>query len=313
MADPTTPATTPLPVFSLQCHKNVDLTLQFLPSLLKHCRDPIELIVHDDGSLTAEDRDRLGDRLGPVRIISREEADDLVVPKLAGRPKCLEYRREHPFGLKLLDPALIAGGPFLLCDGDILFLRDFEGLDRRAEPGEDLVFMRDWTTFYVFSTAPRYFGPYRTPLADYVNAGLLYCTPKAFDLDFIEWYIGNPKFIWYMWLAEQTVWAALAGRSASRFHDPSQVDFPRPSLEYRPDWTALHFVSPIRYLASDPEFMANLRDRAAKAQGQGLATLRTLPAIRHNIAQDVTRRVFTKFRPSYIQVAIDKGPIPIAR
>ena len=304
---------TPIPAFSLTCHKNVDMTLTCLPTVLKHCRDPIELIIHDDGSLTPEDCDRLREGLGPVRIISRAEADDLVIPKLAGRPKLLQWRREHPFGLKMLDPALIAGGPFLLCDGDVLFLRDFEKLDRRSEPTEDLVFMADWTTVYTCRAKRRHFGPHRTKMPDFLNAGLLYCTPRAFDLDFIEWYNDNPDFSYYNWMSEQTVWAALAGRVSSFYYDWSQIDFPPASLEYRPDWVGLHFITPLRYLLKEPAFMPNLRDHAARYGEGPITTIRNRPAIYYNFAQDVVRRLYRRAKPSYIVKIIREGPIPVGR
>ncbi len=306
MADPTTPGT-PLPVFSLQCHRDLEMALQLLPSLLRRCRDPIELVVHDDGSLTPEDGDRLREALGPIRIVSREEADDLVIPRLAGKDKCLAYRKAHPFGMKLLDPALIAGGPFALCDGDILFLRDFRGLDRRSELDVDLSCMKDWASSYMFPFRERWFGAYRTPMADYVNAGLLYCTPKAFDLDYIEWYIGNPDFSYAERLAEQTVWGALAGRARTRYYDPEQVDFPALDPARSRDRVALHFISPLRHFLGDPGYMAKLEVAPAGGGGAaGVATLRARPAIRHNLAQYIITRGYRKLRPSYIRVIIDE-------
>ncbi len=310
MAD-ATPPPAPLPVFSLQCHANVAMSAEFLGTLLRHCRDPITLTILDDGSLTPEDCDRFREALGPVRIISREEGDDLVIPRLAGRTKCLEYRKAHPLGVKLLDPALIAGGPFAFCDGDILFLRDFEKLDRRSEPAEDFVCMRDAGSCYAVPFLRRYLGKHRAPLADFINSGLFYCSPRSYDLDFIEWFLHSPGFSYVAWTAEQTVWAALAGRSASRYFDPAMVDFPEPRLNYKPGWVALHFISPIRYLTGEVAFMSHLRAEAAKLQAEGPVPLRTLPTISHSFYEHLYHRLNEKVRPSYIQVINAKGPQPV--
>ncbi len=292
----------PVPIFSLQCHKYLDVALTCLPTLLQQCQDPIELIIHDDGTLTAEDCDRLRDRLGPIRIISRAEADDLVIPQLAGKPKCREYRNTHPLSQKLIDAALLAARPFLLCDGDVFFLNSFKNLDRRSETAEQLVFMRDFANYYVIKLMGTMTGPYKAPLADCVNSGLLYCTERAFDLDFIEWYLSNPAFVMNKHLAEQTVWAALAARSSAYFFDTKQVRFPLPELKLSRDLLALHFVSPLRFLLTTPDFKDNIQEHAAKYAGEPPASLRTRRTGPRSIPYRIARKIYHKVFPTDMHI-----------
>lgn len=301
----------PLQVFVLACHKNVEMTIPNLSSLRDQCRDPIALIVQDDGSLTPEDRGRLVEALGPIRIIGRAEADELVAPALAGKGRCREFRRANPLALKVIDAPVLAGGPFALCDVDILFLRPFEGLDRRPCPGEDLVFMRDFINSYGSPWQDQFFGAYRSRRVDFLNSGLLYGAPRAFDLDFAEWYLGNPTYDLAHCHAEQRLWAALAARVDSHYFDPRQIAFPTPSFASDPRWVALHYITPLRFLLEDPDYLANLRARGDRAAAEGTATLETRPAIYANIAQHVVRRLARKIHPHYIEQAIYTGPLPI--
>ena len=115
---------------------------------LRALQGPFRHVVIDDGSLTPADRDRLLGRFGGMTILSRAEQDERTLPLLKNHPNCRKFRTEQYFALKLIDPPLQAGGAFALCDGDILFVRDFRGIDRRSEPGQDLVAMCDWTSAY---------------------------------------------------------------------------------------------------------------------------------------------------------------------
>ena len=117
----------PLPIYSLLCRADVDRALLCFDTLYRHCRDRFQLMVLDDGSLAASDCDRLLEKFRAMKILSTEEREDLVTPRLRGRPNCLRYRKEHIFSLKLLDGPLLDTGAFALCDGDIYFLRDFGG------------------------------------------------------------------------------------------------------------------------------------------------------------------------------------------
>ena len=267
----------PLPIYTLLCHPDVERALTCFGSLYARCKDPFRHTVIDDGSLTGADRDRLVGTFEGLTILSRRDLDDRVVPLLKGRPNCLKYRTEHAFALKLIDPPLMTGGAMALCDGDIYFVRDFKGLDLRAEPDKDLVFMRDWTSAYSVPFRKRAFGEGQLPLVQNLNGGLIYSGPSTFDLDFIEWFLGREDFRTSVFLLEQTAWAALGGRKRSFYYDPTQVVFPTKARRFSPDLIALHFIRMLRDLLDDPEYMADV-ERAEKADPGRVAELIARPA-----------------------------------
>ena len=100
----------PLPIYTLLCHSDVERAVLCFGSPHARCKDPFRHTVIDDGSLTEGDRDRLLGAFEGLTILSRAEQDERVVPLLKGRPNCLKYRTEHAFALKLIDPPLMAGG-----------------------------------------------------------------------------------------------------------------------------------------------------------------------------------------------------------
>ena len=219
----------PLPIYTLLCHSDVERALLCVGSLHARCKEPFRHTVIDDGSLTQADRERLLGTFEGLTILSRAEQDERVVPLLKGRPNCLKYRTEHAFALKLIDPPLMSGGALALCDGDIYFVRDFRGLDLRAEPEKDLVFMRDWTSAYSVPFRKRAFGKKPLPLVQNLNGGLIYSGPSTFDLDFIEWFLGREDFRTEFFLLEQTAWAALGGGSGRSSTIPTRSSSrPRP-------------------------------------------------------------------------------------
>jgi hypothetical protein len=250
------PPTTPLPVFTLLCKSDLARSLVCLPSLFARIRDPIELTVIDDGTLDGDDRARLHEAVPVAKFLSREELDDRTLPSLGNHPRCRQFRREQAFALKLIDTGILSGGAFALCDSDILFLRDFDGFDRR---GEDvgLVAMRDWTSAYAVSYKERWGGLREPRLIDNLNAGILYCGPRTFDLDFVEWFLAREDYPpSRMFLLEQTAWSALGARVRAFHFDPNQVAFPKKSRRFPADIVALHFIRVLRDLLDDPDYVA---------------------------------------------------------
>ncbi|NJL56494.1 hypothetical protein HC928_15965 [bacterium] len=110
-----------LTVRSLLCHRHVDMALVCLASLLKFSPTPLQLVIHDDGSLTTEDVERLTTQLPGTKVLSRQEADELVNGLLKNHPYAYEYRQEAPLALKLLDMPLLNKGDLAYCDSDVLF------------------------------------------------------------------------------------------------------------------------------------------------------------------------------------------------
>lgn len=273
-------------VTTLLGHAHVDMALLCLGSLLACSAEPLRLRIHDDGTLTEEDRERLAAGLGEPEFVPRAEAEERLADLLASRPAVRELRRTNPLGLKLVDAPLLAPGERLLfCDSDVLFFRPFSGLWGAA--GET-VFLRDLQNAYSVRSWQVLREP-RLRLAGHVNTGIVGFPRAAYDLDLLEWFLSHPEYqrtpVW----AEQTAWALLGGRTGCRFVDPARV-----RLVEEEDRTglpgeivALHFVSPRRALL--PACVERARDR----RGEPPVALETVPAPRcrwWNLAVSEVRR-----------------------
>lgn len=237
-------------VSTLLGHAHVEMALACLGSLLRYSADPLRLRIHDDGSLTPEDLDRLAAGLENPEVVPRREADERVEAVLG--EACHAFRRENPLALKLFDAALFAGDDLAFCDSDILFLRPFSGLFA-AGP----VFMADQQNAY--SVRSWHLALHRRlTLPRRVNSGVFRIGTNLYDPDLLEWYLGHPEFRFAPVWVEQTAWALLAGRGDCRLYDPGQVAFPGNAA----DPVALHFVSPLRSLLAPA--LREARDRGGE-------------------------------------------------
>ena len=263
--------TPPIRVATLLGHAHVEMALACLGSLLRYSADPLTLRVHEDGSLTAEDRERLREGLGAPELVPRDEADQRVEAALAGRPALRTFRRNNPLALKLIDIPLLAGdGDLAYCDSDVLFLRPFSDLFR-FPAAAGAVFMSDRQNAYSVRswhllTQPRLALPCR------VNSGILHFRTRFFDPDLLEWYLSRPELGFAPVWSEQTAWALLGQRAGCHLWDPRLIRLPGGGGEENA--VALHFVSPLRGLL--PGFLERAADRA----GEPPVAVGTVPARR---------------------------------
>ena len=228
-------------VRSLICHRDVDMAISCLGSLMHLSRDPVKLILHEDGSLTEDDVALLSDALPGAQFVYRRFADEVVNERLVHHRHCFEYRHQHPFALKLLDVPLLSEGDIAFCDTDVLFLRPFHNLFRWPQDATATVFMADVREAY--SVLPWHLvGPNKLQLPSRVNSGLFLLRKRAHDLDFLEWCLGRVEFRQIMVWVEQTCWAALASRSECRLWDESRITVMHPGLGFQGK-VALHFTS----------------------------------------------------------------------
>ena len=82
-------------VTSLVCHAHVDMALDCLGSLLRLCAVPLRLQIHDDGTLTDEDVERLRAGLDRCAVIRRPEADARMQEALRGLDAALRLREHY--------------------------------------------------------------------------------------------------------------------------------------------------------------------------------------------------------------------------
>lgn len=282
---------TPLRVATLLGHAHVEMAIACLGSLRRCSADPIRFRIHEDGTLTPEDRERLEAGLGSLEFIARTEADGRVADLLSHRPSLRALRGTNPLALKLIDIPLLAEGDLAYCDSDVLFLRPFSGLFRF--PGEEVgaVFMSDRQNAYSVRSWHLLAHP-RLALPCRVNSGILLFRTRFYDPDLLEWYFSRPEFGFAPVWSEQTAWALLGWRAGCRLWDPSLVRLPEPREEGPGDAVALHFVSPLRNLL--PRFLERSPDRT----GEPPVPVGTVPARRchaWDLAWTEARRRLARF------------------
>jgi len=285
-------AEVPLTVSTLLGHAQVPTALVCLPSLLRRSADPFRLRLHDDGTLTSEDRDRLMASLGGAEVVPRSAADERVAEHLARRPATRAFRAASPLALKLVDVALLAPGESLAyCDADVLFLRRFAGLYRFPSPEAGAVFMADTQNAYSLRSW-HLVQDRRLRIPRCVNSGIILFRKALRDADFVEWFLAREAYRFAPPWVEQTCWALLGERAGCWLLDPTQVRIPlRPGEEGA---VALHFVRSIRELL--PGYA---RSESGEEVGSP-AVLRSAPARRCgplDLAASEGRRLLRRFSP----------------
>lgn len=264
-------------VATLLGHAHVEMALACLGSLLRYSAEPLSLRVHDDGTLTGEDRGRLtslASGLGDPQFVSRAEADARVETVLAGRPALRAFRGSNPLALKLIDVPLMAGDGLAYCDSDVLFLRPFSRLFAFPGPETGAVFMSDRQNAYSVRSwhlLPN--GRLRLPCR--VNSGVLLFRTRFYDPDLLEWYFARPEFQFAPVWAEQTAWALLGQQAGCRLWDPDLVRLP--GGDDPGEAVALHFVSPLRSL------LGPVLERSPDRTGEPPVTVGTVAARRCHV------------------------------
>jgi hypothetical protein len=109
-------------IHSLICSTRVQEYLISIKSFLYFFTD-VAVVVHDDGSLSEDDKNLIVSHISGVKIISKESADDAVDALLENKPFCKKYRNNFVNAKQLLDFALLSEGEKIISlDSDTLFL-----------------------------------------------------------------------------------------------------------------------------------------------------------------------------------------------
>ncbi|MCX6967515.1 MAG: hypothetical protein NTZ46_06995 [Verrucomicrobia bacterium] len=242
--------TDPVIVSTLIGHRDVGTGLTCLPTLAKHSCEPVRFQLHDDGSLTENDREQLLNQLPVHAFISRRQADAIVNERLSHYPRCARYRRHYAYGFKLFDTLMLAPGEDLaFCDTDIFFLRPFAGLFSWPDQETGALMMQDYQNAYAFR--PWHLAMQRQlEMPARINSGLFFFRRRHFDLDFIEWLMKRNEAFFEsraQWV-EQTSWSALGWRCGGRVWSEKQIRVMRDEASFAEELVAAHFVTPVRGL-----------------------------------------------------------------
>ncbi|NEP17891.1 MAG: hypothetical protein F6J97_13465 [Leptolyngbya sp. SIO4C1] len=282
-----------LPVRSLLCHKHVDMALLCFKSFYQYAAEPIKLIIHDDGSLTSADVDRLTAALPDVSILPRREIDEQMDERLQDYPTARQSRYQNPLRLKLLDVPLLSEGDIRFCDSDILFLQPFQHLFDWPSADTSAVFMVDSRPSYSVSPQ-RLLLDHSLRLPRKINGGLYMMRQEAYDLEFVEWFLSQPSLMGIPNWATQTCYAAMAYRTGCRCWDPQQVLVVKSQDSILPETVAAHFVGPVRHLLKNysPESPTSAVDSesAAATPAVAIKTVATDACRLHELVHAQLRR-----------------------
>jgi hypothetical protein len=287
--------TSALSVSTLLCHRDMAMGLRCFRSLDGYSDKPIEFVVHDDGSLSAEDRELLLDpgRSGirVARIVPRREADETIGAKLAAYPYCAALRKRQAYGLKLFDVPFLSEEPVVrYMDSDVLFFRPICGLFAMRED-QDCIFMQDCLNAYALR--PWHLLGRGMALPQKINSGLFALRPKVMDLDRTEWLLAKdlPVFHKLPWF-EQTCWAWLSTQHRGFVWDVAQIGVVEASTVFDEGLVAAHFVTPSRgRLAEIASVPASTSQPAIAVRQQPMAPLNAVAYMAEMVARSVRRRL----------------------
>jgi hypothetical protein len=235
-------------VHTLACEGHVWFAVPCLRSLLTFCEEPVELVIHDDGSLTQRSADLLAAAFPDSILVPRRSADAEMADALAHFPCMAKARMQLPHVLKLTDVTLTRRESALVryVDTDVLFQKRFRGLF--SDPSASAAFLMDYRNS--FGAHPADFwplGPLR--LARRLNSGLFWIRRDRIDLERMEYLFkrwGPVRIGRYHGWFEQTVWADQAWRARCSMFDPTQLSTATPADGSNSRLIGVHFVTPRR-------------------------------------------------------------------
>jgi hypothetical protein len=241
-----------LEVHNLVCHRDVSIALICLKSLLATSQEKLQIIVHNDGSLTDEDQTLIRAQLPNSTLMSRDQADRELAIELDGLPTLRKARLKLPHLLKVLDvPMLCRSDNVCFVDSDVFFLRAHRGLFEISKARSVCArFMFDIRTCHGFRLKDFWpLGPV-SPIAR-LNSGLFCIKRNVIDFDWVEAVcsrVGLSQILQHRSWFEQGLWAAIAGRIGCEMIDSSQIATAEVASQIPEDPIALHFITPVRAL-----------------------------------------------------------------
>jgi len=213
-------------VASLICEAHRDLCLQSFTGLLKYSAEPVKLHLFEDGSLTPSTADALRAALPGVRLWFYRDYDAPTREWLARQPNLRNFRALTPMGLKIFDIPLHMYqefGKFFYIDSDVLYFQPFSWRALRTLPEDAALFALDSQMSYSIGWREWLRWRARLPLPYAANLGFYQYPRKRYDLDYLEWFYGEPDFWRYWTVIEQLAWAAMSRGENVYYVNPRQL------------------------------------------------------------------------------------------
>ncbi|HUR00476.1 MAG TPA: hypothetical protein VM166_13560 [Gemmatimonadaceae bacterium] len=192
------PSASATQVHMLLGHSRIDEALWSLLSLNHFADAPVGVVIHDDGTITADDAALLAEKLPGLRLISRAESDAVVEDKLfsMGLTKSVAFRKSLFFARKMFDPNVFArDASYVLIDSDVVFFSnpvDLLGVAPTGKAADSRArYSVDNGYRYSLSEAEMSEMIGRKPTGP-INAGVLRLNKTDLDFSRIERYLTHP-------------------------------------------------------------------------------------------------------------------------
>ena len=172
------------------------------------------LCIHDDGTLTDDNRATLQHHFPDARIIDRPSADRVVLDLLQPYPRCLEFRKTNHLAPKVFDfAAYLESDRMLLLDSDVLFFAEPTALLHRTEDQNYILNTVNGdvkSAYTVDLTVVK--ATCNIELIERFNSGLGLIHKASMNFDWIEEFLALPDLIGHFWRIEQTLYALFSSR-----------------------------------------------------------------------------------------------------
>lgn len=204
-------------IHSLTCERDYTDLLWCLKTFFRFSGRRCNVVLHDDGSLSAEAHGHLRRHLPGVTIIAKSQADERMRDVMAPYPASRAFRDRLPLARRLFDvPVFATRERFMILDSDVLFFAKPEEMLESIDRGR-LCFMSDYQDGYVYPRA-EIATRYGVDIVSAFNTGICVLAKDIFDADFIENYcrgLGPAGLERHPW-AEQTLFGLLLSRHQER-------------------------------------------------------------------------------------------------
>ena len=202
------------------------------------------LCIHDDGTLTPQDRELLSRAFHGVRIIDRQFADGAVTTFLEdkGCPNCARFRAALVLSLKLFDAVILSRSEtLLLLDSDVLFFSEPRELLSHIDGGRS-AFSVDFGYEDAYCARVARSVLERSTIVP-VNSGIVTFRRDALRFRSIEEYVDAPLLCEGHaphWFAEQAIFCVEMNRTTST---PLSTRYAIIGHRMPDDVDALHFCA----------------------------------------------------------------------
>ncbi len=238
-------------VQSLLGKNQIDFYLRCLKSLIENCRDPIELHLHSDGSLSEENKEEILCVFENQRVSLSTFSDSLekTLDELHGKPNCQRFRKESIWGIEFFDPlfAQTENEYSFYLDADILFFKPFQGLFDCKIVEQGAIFLRD-KQWDAYSLRPWHLiGSGKKPkLVRGITTALVCWDKRVIDWDYLEWFLGQRRYHkipeWIM----PTAQAGLAARCEAKTLSTRQIPNLYPNAKIDEETFGVHLLGSYR-------------------------------------------------------------------